>query len=185
MMLHILTCLLCLLPSFPSSNVEGRTADAPCYARYECSSSEMIVGDSLTVHIVAYSELPFLEIGITTKNLKIKGAKARKLPQQPLREQRVRTENGIAYAVVVASYRISSETVGEVVLPALECKARLAIYEQTPYQDFFSPFDFFAPKERKYKEVQQKFKTSTLTIQIKEKPKRSTKEAIRSGSRIV
>ena len=197
-MLHILTTLFCLLSSSLSSNVDGRTADAPCYARYECRSNEMMVGDSMTIHLVAYSERPFLEVGITTKNFKIKGAHVRQLPKQPIREQRVRTEDGIAYAALLASYRISSETAGKVRLPALSCKARLAMYEQTPYQDFFSPFGFFVPRERNNKTEKKhnhsltegsdrllKFKTSTLTILIKEKPKRSTEEAIRSGSRIV
>ena len=177
--------ILCILSAESRTLAASGSKEAVLFARYECKHNELTVGDSMVVNVVLFSDIPFQQAEATSKSFKVKGGQARKLPEKRLSQKRVRMEEGVFYALVLCSYVVSSEVVGEVVLPPQEFSATLVVYEQDHTDDFFSPFDFFVPKQRKYHTTTQKCKAEPLKIKVKEKPKRSTQEAIRSGNRVV
>lgn len=182
-MRQILTLLFALLLAAPSWAADKDGADV--FARYECQRQSIIVGDSILVNVVIYSNAPFRKAECNTKNPKIKGGTLRLLPRRGERQQqRVRLSQGVYYAIVWDSYMVSSTKVEEVKFPELQFTYEVEVAYGEEYYDPFDPFGFFHAPRRQTRPESGKVKCPAFNLPIIEKPKRSTQDAISSGSRI-
>ncbi len=156
------------------------------FASYEPTHDEIIVNDSMLVNVVVYSSVPFRHIEMLSKNIKAKGGRMRLLPNHELQQQRVRMEDGVYYAVVFQRYIVGSDNTGTISLPDLQIESEVIVYDTEELQPFsFDPFGFFRQTPRKGRSIKQKCKVENLRINVTEKPKRSTQEAMRSGARVI
>lgn len=177
-LLLLLLSLFTLLPAAAKDNVH-------VFARYECSRENVLAGDSTRVNIVLYSSQPFQNVKCLTKNIKIRGGEFRLLPRYGERQQqRVRLENGIYYAILWDSYMVGSTKVETIKFPELEFDCTVEVYEEEEYYDPFDPFGFFGRRQPKSHTVDGRCKAPSFALPVIERPKRSTQEAISSGSRI-
>lgn len=181
-MRHLLILLLTIVISTPVW--AGGKDEADVFARYECQRDDVIAGDSIVINIVLYSSHPFQKAECTTKNIKIKGCTPRLVARRGNRQQqRVRLSQGIYYAIVWDSYVVGHAQPTEIKFPEVQFDCQVEIVESEGY-DPFDPFGFFGRPQRKSREVQQKCKAPAFVLPVIERPKRSTQEAISSGSRI-
>lgn len=175
-LLAVLTCLAC------------RAADedeVDVFAQYECKGDNVVQGDSIVVNVVIYSSQPFQRAACTTKNAKIKGGHSRLMERNFERQQqRVRLNRGVYYAILWDSYVVGSSAVENIKFPELQFDLELEVSDGEAYIDPFDPFGFFGRPKRRSHVVKRRVKTSPFTLPVIEKPKRSTQEAIKSGSRI-
>lgn len=182
-MRQILITLFALLYFIPSW-AENET-EVVVFARYECQRENVIVGDSVRVNVVLYSNVPFRKAECLTKNIKSKGGQSRLLPRHNERQQqRTRLSQGIYYAIIWDSYMVSSAKVEQVKFPELNFEYEVEVAYGEEYYDPFDPFGFFHAPRRQTRPENGKVKCPSFTIPFVEKPKRSTQEAISSGSRI-
>lgn len=178
--LIILFSLLNVLPSWATNE-----ADIVVFARYECQRENVIVGDSVVVNVVLYSNVPFRKAECMSKNIKAKGGLSRLLPRYGERQQkRTRLSQGTYYAIVWDSYMVGSAKVEQVKFPELQFEYEVEVAYGEEYYDPFDPFGFFHAPRRQTRPENGKVKCPAFTIPFVEKPKRSTQEAISSGSRI-
>lgn len=182
-MRQILTLLFAVFFAVPSWATGKGEADV--FARYECQRENIVVGDSVLVNVVIYSSAPFRKAECTTKNPKIKGGTWRLLPRRGDRQQqRVRLSQGVYYAIVWDSYMVSSAKIEEVKFPDLQFNYEVEVAYGEEYYDPFDPFGFFHAPRRQTRPESGKVKCPAFSLPIIEKPKRSTQDAISSGSRI-
>lgn len=155
------------------------------FARWECSRENIIVGDSVQVNIVLYSSCPFKRAECSSKSLKIKGGHSRLVKRRGDRQQqRVRTTNGVYYAIVWDSYVVGSDKVEEVKFPDVPFNIEVEVPYGEEYYDPFDPFGFFHGPRRRTQAQSLKVKSPSFALPVIAKPKRSTQDAISSGSRI-
>lgn len=175
--LFLIFSILCtILPVAANDGVE-------VFARYECQRDEIIQGDSIVVNVVLYSTFPFHSAECTTKKPKIKGGHSRLLPRRGERQQQqVRMGRGVYYAILWDSYVVGSAKVESIKFPELQFNIQLQEYET--YQDPFDPFGFFSRPQRKGRILEGKCKCPAFLLPVIERPKRSTQEAISSGSQV-
>lgn len=178
-MRHILLILLLTLASLPVAAQNS----VEVFARYECQRDEVIQGDSTVVNIVVYSNLPFQRVKCANQKVKIKGGNTRLLPRRGERQQQqVRTGRGVYYAILWDSYIVGSNRVETIKFPELKFEVELQEYET--YHDPFDPFGFFSRPQRTGRIIEGNCKIPTFTLPVIERPKRSTQEAISSGSQV-
>lgn len=178
-MRHILFILFTLLFALPVTADDG----VEVFARYECQRDEVIMGDSTVVNIVLYSTLPFHRAECTTKKVKIKGGTSRLLPRRGERQQQqVRMGRGVFYTILWDSYIVGSQHMESIKFPELQFNVQLEEY--STYHDPFDPFGFFSRPQRQGRILEGKCKCPVFTLPVIERPKRSTQEAISSGSQV-
>lgn len=178
-MRHILILFFSILFILPVTANDG----VEVFARYECQREELVQGDSIVVNVVLYSTLPFHSAECTTKKPKTKGGHTRLLPRRGERQQQqVRMGRGIYYAILWDSYVVGSAKIESIKFPELQFNIQLQEYET--YQDPFDPFGFFSRPQRKGRILEGKCKCPVFLLPIIERPKRSTQEAISSGSQV-
>lgn len=182
-MRKFLSVFLLLLSFFPiSASAED---GVELFARYECSGDNIIAGDSTLVNVVLYCNYPFSQAECTTKNIKIKGGHSRLVERRGQRQQqRVRLQQGIFYAIVWDTYVVGSSRVEDLKFPELRFDCKVEIKEGEDYYSPFDPFGFFSRPQRKSRVVEDHVKCPAFTLPVVERPKRSTQEAIRSGSQV-
>ena len=85
------------------------------------------------------------------------------------------------FAFIARQYILRCESVGKVELPAQNFEVQLGTYviEENPY-DFFSP-----SRLRLVERHRLKAKSSQQTLEIEERPKRTTREVMRSGQQVI
>lgn len=182
-MLSYLIAILAFIIGIPSLAADKDAVDV--FARYECQRDNVIIGDSVLVNVVLYSAAPFRKAECTTKNIKTKGGIVRQLPRRGDRQQqRVRLSQGVYYAIVWESYMVASNKVEDVKFPALQFSYEVEVSYGEEYYDPFDPFGFFHAPRRQTRPENGRCQCPTFTLPVTEKPKRSTQEAISSGSRI-
>lgn len=180
-LLYILFSLLLYSPLYASE--KGEELDV--FVRYECQRENIVVGDSILVNVVLYSSAPFRKAECTTKNVKIKGGETRLMPRRGDRQQqRVHLSQGLYYAIVWDSYIVSSNKVEELKFPELQFNYEVEVSFGEEYYDPFDPFGFFHAPRRQTRPENGHCKCPAYSLHVIEKPKRSTQDAIRSGSRI-
>lgn len=180
-MRKLLLLFFLLLPILPAA-AKGNTE---VFARYECARESVIAGDSTLVNIVLYSNHPIKNVKCLTKNIKVKGGESRLQPRYGDRQQqRVRLGQGVYYAILWDSFMVGSSRVENIKFPEVEFDCTVEVYEEEEYIDPFDPFGFFGRPQRKSHTEEGRCKAPAFTLPIIERPKRSTQEAISSGSRI-
>lgn len=194
-MLHKLSYLLlffivsAVATAVPDCHAEAKhteeAEEVRFFASYEASREKFIVGDSLLVNVVVYSSAAFQNVELLSRSPKAKGGTMRLLPGRGLQQQRVRTADGLYYAIVLQRYIVSSQDVGTLTLPEMKFSGEFVIYDE-PEEQFspFDPFGFFRQTPRKSHKVKQKCKAESMKLQVVPKPKRSTQEVISSGTRV-
>lgn len=178
-MRHILIILFSLIFTLPTAAQGG----VEVFARYECQREEVIQGDSTIVNIVVYSSLPFQRVKCANQKVKIKGGSTRLLPRRGERQQQqVRSGRGVYYAILWDSYVVGSNRIESIKFPELKFEVQLQEYET--YHDPFDPFGFFSRPQRTGRIIEGNCKCPAFIIPVIERPKRSTQEAITSGSQV-
>ena len=85
------------------------------------------------------------------------------------------------FAFIARQYVLRCESAGKVELPAQNFEVQLGTYviEENPY-DFFSP-----TRLRLVERHRLQAKSSQQTLKIEERPKRTTREVMRSGQQVI
>ena len=162
--------LLALFLLFGTFSAGAQKAKPQCYAKIELSHTPKFVGDSCLVNIVLYANLPFVEF-------KSKDTADGAVDHQ----QQVRDNGQTMFAFIARQYVLRCESAGKVELPAQNFEVQLGTYviEENPY-DFFSP-----SRLRLVERHRLKAKSSQQTLEIEERPKRTTREVMRSGQQVI
>lgn len=156
------------------------------FACYEPAYEEIVAGDSMLVNVVLYSSAPFHHVHQPKKPLTLKSGTMRLLPQRVINQQRVRLEQGVYYAIVLQRYMVSAESAGTLTLPGTKLQGDFIVYtplfaESLPQ----SPYGFFHQTPYKSSIVSRKCRLESKRIKVRERPKRSTQDVIRSGGRVI
>lgn len=180
----LLNLIILLLCSTLSANAKGKD-EVRFFARYECSQENAIVGDSVIVNLVLYANQPFQKADCKTKSVKIKGGHSRPVSIYGERQQqRVRLDDGIYYGLIWQSYVVGSDEVEQIYFPEQQFEATFIIYENEYDYEPIDPFGFFSRPTRKTHSAEGSCKSSSFTLHVKARPKRSTKEVISSGGQV-
>ena len=180
----ILFLLILLFCSAQAVQAKGKD-EVRFFARYECSKENVLVGDSVVVNVVLYASQPFQQADCKTKTPKIKGGHSRLLPSRGERQQqRVRLEDGIYYGIIWERYMVGSDEVESIRFPELQFEGTFIIYEDEYDYEPLDPFGFFSRPTRKSHTTEASCKSSTYTLPVVARPKRSTQEVISSGGQV-
>ena len=175
--------LLALFLLFGTFSAGAQKAKPQCYAKIELSHTPKFVGDSCLVNIVLYANLPFVEFkSKDTAKQKIKGGTLRHTADGAVNHQQQVRDNGqTMFAFIARQYVLRCESAGKVELPAQNFEVQLGTYviEENPY-DFFS-----SSRLRLVERHRLKAKSPQQTLEIEERPKRTTREVMRSGQQVI
>lgn len=178
----LLLSLLFLLTGamlFAQSQEEKPTS----YARVELSTTPKYVGDSCLVSIVLYGNRPFVEFKTKASALRrIKGGTLRWIGNGNVNDQEQVNDNGrVMFAFVAQQYVLRCESAGKLLIPSQKFNIQLGTYavEENPY-DFFSP-----TRLRLIRRHAVSTKSPQQTLEITERPKRTTREVMRSGQQVI
>lgn len=180
-LIYIIFLLLC-----PALSIHAKGKDeVRFFARYECNRENVLVGDSVVVNLVLYANQPFQKADCKTKAPKIKGGHSRVLPIRGERQQqRVRLEDGIYYGLIWERYVVGSDEVESIRFPEQQFEATFIIYEDEYNYEPLDPFGFFSRPTRKSHTAEGSCKSSTFSLPVVARPKRSTQEVISSGGQV-
>lgn len=178
----LLLSLLFLLTGamlFAQSQEEKPTS----YAKVELSTTPKYVGDSCLVSIVLYGNRPFVEFKTKApSHRRIKGGTLRWIGNGNVNDQEQVNDNGrVMFAFVAQQYVLRCESVGKLLIPSQKFNIQLGTYavEENPY-------DFFAPTRlRLIRRHTVSTKSPQQTLEITERPKRTTREVMRSGQQVI
>ena len=175
--------LLTIFLLFGTFSAQAQREKPQCYAKIELSHTPKYVGDSCLVSIVLYANLPFVEFKPkdSTKQ-KIKGGTLRHTADGVVdNQQQVRDKGKTMFAFIARQYVLRCESVGKVELPGQKFEVQLGTYviEKNLY-DFFSP-----SRLRLVERHRLKAKSPQQTLEIEERPKRTTREVMRSGQQVI
>ena len=175
-----LLALFFLLGTFSAG---AQKAKPQCYAKIELSHTPKFVGDSCLVNIVLYANLPFVEFRAKdAAKQKIKGGTLRHTADGTVdQQQQVRDHGQTMFAFIARQYVLRCESAGKVEFYAQKFEVQLGTYviEENPY-DFFSP-----SRLRLVERHRLKAKSPQQTLEIEERPKRTTREVMRSGQQVI
>ena len=96
-------------------------------------------------------------------------------------QQQVRDNGQTRFAFIARQYVLRCESTGKIELPTQKFEVQLGTYvvEEDPY-------DFFAPSRlRLMQRHRLKIKSPQHTLDISERPKRTTREVMRSGQQVI
>lgn len=171
----ILLAILALLSCFPLS-----AQKTECYAEWLTSHEQLYAGDSCLASVVLYSNLPFLEVKGKIPPLRTKGGSARLVAENCNQQERVRTERGLFYRLVLQQYVVRSEEQGKLQLPKQQYEVALGLYRTSN-----NPFDlFFGSEPQLVKTLITNISLPTHQLPVVERPKRKTQDMISSGQRV-
>lgn len=176
--LLLLLALTCL-PAY----VAAREANPEIFGEVELSGEPKYVGDSCLVSLVLYSDRPFVEVAGGTPLLpQIAHARLRHRASGAVDEQRrVQKDARPLYALVARQYVLRCTESGKVKLPSWKYDVQVGIYEV-----YENPYDFFNPYVYKLKRrVKSKITLPRRVFMIEERPKRTTREVLRSGQQVI
>lgn len=174
-MKHLLVLMLGLLPL---AGVSATAGDEPeFFVRVHPDRQSVTMGDSCLVSYVLYSSLPFVSVESDTK-VKVKHARVRPVGiDRQATASRV-VENGrVYYTLVWAQYVVVPGRTGEIVLPA--CKFKACLWAESRPRSLLEQFWGIRPEG---KVVEAKAANKKIKLEVKEKPRRTTKEMMRRGS---
>lgn len=147
-----------------------------CFARVVANPNAVIIGDSLLVSYVVYASAPVGEVKGPDR-VKVKGAGVRRLPVNARTAQSRVVENGrMYYTKVWAQYVVAPEDLGTLTIPAVEAEVTFRFRKSSgdPWADFFR-------ENSEIVEVTKKVKNEPLKVEVKEKPRRTSRELMRDG----
>ena len=153
-----LWCVILLL-LFGTLTVGAQEQQPTCYAKIELSPTPKYVGDSCLVNLVLYANLPFVEYHPKSSAKRdIKGGTFRHTGDGTVTDQQQVRDNGqTRFAFIARQY----------------------VLEEDPY-------DFFAPSRlRLVRRHRLKIKSPQQALEISERPKRTTREVMRSGQQVI
>lgn len=177
-----LWCVVLLL-LFGTLAVGAQEQQPTCYAKIELSPTPKYVGDSCLVNLILYANLPFVEYHPkSSASQDIKGGTLRHTGDGTVTaQQQVRDNGQTKFAFVARQYVLRCESTGKITLPIQKFEVQLGTYvvEEDPY-------DFFAPSRlRLVQRHRLKIKSPQHTLEISERPKRTTREVMRSGQQVI
>lgn len=155
--------------------------DIDLYARFIPNQEQLYAGDSCLVSVVLYATLPFHQIKGKVEAPKIKGGRARLVAENHRDQERVRTERGVYYRLILQQYVVGSETTGHINFPQQKYEVELGVYQTSHH-----PFSFFfETPPQLVKTIGRKIVLPSFKLPVKERPKPSTQEMIRRGTPII
>ena len=177
-----LWCVILLL-LFGTLTVGAQEQQPTCYAKIELSPTPKYVGDSCFVNLVLYANLPFVEYHPKSSAKRdIKGGTFRHTGDGTVTDQQQVRDNGqTRFAFIARQYVLRCESTGKIELPTQKFEVQLGTYvvEEDPY-------DFFAPSRlRLVRRHRLKIKSPQQALEISERPKRTTREVMRSGQQVI
>ena len=152
------------------------------FAEVITDRQQLYVSDSCVVSVVVYARQPILSLEQSPRTTRFAAAiQARALPTD---RQMVRThrKNQAYYAIVWQRFMVSRNKVGEIVFPQLKFKGEVGIYQ---WEDREDDFFFIAPQPRLTRKIKKNCRLAPFKLPVTERPKRTTKELIRSGEQVI
>ncbi len=155
------------------------------FARIVPQSNSLIAGDSMLVSVVLYAEYPIAKAECTN-TFRVKARKSGKTTARRLSinrdatASRSREGSRVYYTLVWDQYVVAAEGVDEFTVQPLKFKATLQ--QVTSMPDFFDQMMGARPEVRN---VSASCTSEAFTFATKEKPRRSTSDAVRSGSTVL
>lgn len=155
------------------------------FARIVPQSNSLIAGDSMLVSVVLYAEYPIAKAECTN-TFRVKARKGGKATARRLSinrdatASRSREGRRVYYTLVWDQYVVAAEGIDEFTVQPLKFKATLQQVISMP--DLFDQMMGAQPEVRN---VSASCTSEAYTFTTKEKPRRSTSDAIRSGSTVL
>ena len=155
------------------------------FARIVPQSNSLVAGDSMLVSVVLYAEYPIAKAECTN-TFRVKARKGGKTTVRRLSinrdatASRSREGRRVYYTLVWDQYVVAAEGIDEFTVQPLKFKATLQ--QVTSMPDLFDQMMGAQPEVRN---VSASCSSEALTFSTKEKPRRSTSDAVRSGSTVL
>lgn len=166
---------------FPLSLFAEQKADVDFYAELVPHKEQLYSGDSCLVSIVLYANQPFHRIKSKCSPLIVKGGRARLISENTTQQERVRTSKGMYYQLILQQYVVGGDKIGKIIFPKHRYEVELGMYEVQR-----EPFSFFFGERQKLvKTIPVSATLSSSPLQVLPRPKRSTKDMIQSGGRVI
>lgn len=150
------------------------------FARVVASPAAVCAGDSALFSVVLYATAPIARAECATK-FRVDGrggSGVRKLEvDRDATASRVRENGRVYYTLVWAQYVVSPRGAGKYTVPPQRFKATLRRAVRVP-----DLFDRMMGAEPEYREERVTGGSEAFAFEVKEKPLRSTREMMRSGS---
>ena len=174
-----------VLVALTAAHASETDAKPEFFARIVPQSNSLIAGDSMLVSVVLYAEHPIARAECTN-TFRVKARKGGKATARRLSinrdatASRSREGRRIYYTLVWDQYVVAAEGVDEFTVQPLKFKATLQQVISMP--DFFDQMMGAQPEVRN---VSASCTSEAYTFSTKEKPRRSTSDAVRSGSTVL
>lgn len=153
--------------------------DSDFFVRVLPDRERVYAGDSMLVSVVLYASYP-IDRAEAKDNFKVSGGKCGLRPLSINRNAtagRVRERRHVYCTLVWAQYVVSPSSTGKFKIPPVKFNATLQQTVRMP-----DLFDQMMGARPEYKEVPVSAKSDAFTFEVKEKPLRSTRDMMRTGT---
>ncbi len=180
--LRTVAMLVVAVLSFSAARAASADAKPEFFARIVPQSNELIAGDSMLVSVVLYAEYPIAKAECTN-TFRVKARKGGKSTARRLSinrdatASRSREGRRVYYTLVWDQYVVAAEGIDEFTVQPLKFKATLQ--QVTSMPDLFDQMMGAQPEVRN---ISVSCTSEALSFSTKEKPRRSTSDALRSGN---
>lgn len=153
--------------------------DSDFFVRILSDREQVYAGDSMLVSVVLYAPHPITQAE-AKDNFKVSGGKCGLRPLSINRNAtagRVREGQQVYYTLVWAQYVVSPSSTGKYKISSVKFDATLQQTVRMP-----DLFDQMMGARPEYKEISVSAKSDVFTFEVKEKPLRSTRDMMRTGT---
>lgn len=153
--------------------------DSDFFVRILSDREQVYAGDSMLVSVVLYAPHPITQAE-AKDNFKVSGGKCGFRPLSINRNAtagRVREGQQVYYTLVWAQYVVSPSSTGKYKISSVKFDATLQQTVRMP-----DLFDQMMGARPEYKEISVSAKSDVFTFEVKEKPLRSTRDMMRTGT---